>query len=58
MAGPSEMDPDATQKMGMNTTTIAAMVAAWSANQQAWRDALVAAGRFEWFLFYGGVLCC
>lgn len=52
--GPSEMDADAVAKMGMSKDDVQAMIAAWSANQQAWRDALVAAGRFEWFLFYGG----
>lgn len=53
-SGPSEMDPNATVAMGMNASDIQAMIAAWEANQQAWRDALVAAGRFEWFLFLGG----
>ena len=48
------MDADAVQKKGMSVADVTAMIAAWSANQQAWRDALVAAGKFEWFLFYGG----
>lgn len=52
--GPSEMDPDSCEKMGMSPSDIAAMTAAWSSNQQTWRDALVAKGLFEWFLLYGG----
>ncbi len=53
-AGPSEMDADAVEKMGMSTADVSAMEAAWKANQQAWRDALYDAGSYEWFLFYGG----
>lgn len=53
-AGPSEMDADAVAKMGMSKADVAAMTAAWAANQAAWRDAFVAAGKFEWFLFLGG----
>ena len=52
--GCSEMDSDSVQKMGLTPAEVDEMVAAWSANQQAWRDALVAAGKWEWFLFYGG----
>lgn len=54
MAGPSEMDRDAVEQMGMTESDVQAMIIAWQANQQAWRDALVQAGKFEWFLFYGG----
>jgi hypothetical protein len=53
-SGPSEMDKDAVTKMGMTPADVAAMTAAWEANQQLWRDYLVARGKFEWFLFYGG----
>lgn len=53
-SGPSEMDKDAVQKMGMTPADVQAMTAAWAANEAAWRQALVAAGKFEWFLFYGG----
>lgn len=52
--GPSEMDKDSVAKMGMSVADVTAMTAAWQANQQAWRDALVARNLFEWFLFYGG----
>ena len=48
------MDPDNVEKMGLSPDQVTAMIAAWLANQQAWRDKLVANGRFEWFLFYGG----
>jgi hypothetical protein len=48
------MDKDAVAKMGMSPADVAAMTAAWEANQQLWRDYLVARGKFEWFLFYGG----
>jgi hypothetical protein len=50
----SEMDPDNVQKMGLSSEQVTAMIAAWLANQQAWRDKLVASGKNEWFLFYGG----
>ena len=53
-SGPSEMDKDSVQKMGMTPADVSAMIAAWSFNQQAWRDALIAKGLFEWFLLYGG----
>lgn len=53
-AGPSEMDSNAVAKMGMTPADVQAMITAWSNNQAAWRNALVAAGKFEWFLFYGG----
>jgi len=53
-AGPSEMDSNAVEKMGMSKDDVTAMIAAWLANQQAWRDKLVANQKFEWFLFYGG----
>lgn len=52
--GPSEMDADAVQKMGMSKTDVNAMIAAWKDNQHSWRDKILANGRFEWFLFYGG----
>ena len=48
------MDADAVAKMGMTPADVDAMIAAWSANVQAYRDALIAKGLFEWFLFYGG----
>ena len=48
------MDPDNVQKMGLSPEQVTAMITAWLANQQAWRDKLVASGKFEWFLFYGG----
>ena len=48
------MDKDSVQKMGMTPQDVTAMIAAWQANQQAWRDKLVANQKFEWFLFYGG----
>jgi hypothetical protein len=48
------MDADAVQKMGMSQADVAAMITAWSNNQQAWRDKLVANGKFEWLMFYGG----
>ena len=48
------MDADSVAKMGLSPADVAAMIAAWSANVQAYRDALVARGLFEWFLFYGG----
>ena len=53
-SGPSEMDKDAVEKMGMSPEDVSAMRTAWLFNQQAWRDALVSASKFEWFLFYGG----
>jgi hypothetical protein len=53
-SGPSEMDADSVAKMGMTPADVDAMIAAWSANVQAYRDALVAAELFEWFLLYGG----
>jgi hypothetical protein len=40
--------------MGMSTADVTAMIAAWNANQDAWREKIVASGKFEWFLFYGG----
>ena len=49
--GPSEMDADAVAKMGMSAADVTAMKAAWLANQQAWRDAMVAKGLFEWGLY-------
>ena len=52
--GCSEMDANSVQKMGLTPAQVADMIAAWSANQQAWRDALVAAKKWEWALFYGG----
>ncbi len=52
--GPTEMDKNATEAMGMSNGTISQMIKAWSANYQGWRDAFVAAGKFEWFLFFGG----
>ncbi len=52
--GPTEMDKDAVEKMGMTPADVTAMIAAWAANVQAYRDALVAAELFEWFLLYGG----
>ena len=48
------MDADSVAKMGMSPADVTAMIAAWLANQAAWRAALVAAQRWEWFLFYGG----
>jgi len=48
------MDADNVQKMGLSNETVREMIAAWLANQQLWRDALVKAGKMEWFLFYGG----
>jgi hypothetical protein len=48
------MDADSVAKMGMTPADVDAMIAAWSANVQAYRDALVAAELFEWFLLYGG----
>ena len=48
------MDSDSVAKMGLSPAQVTAMIAAWEANQHAWRSALVAAGKFEWFLFYGG----
>ena len=53
-SGPSEMDKNATEVMGMTPADVTAMIAAWTANVQAYRDALVAAELFEWFLMYGG----
>ena len=53
-SGPTEMDKDSVAKMGMSPADVAAMIAAWSANVQAYRDALVAAELFEWYLMYGG----
>lgn len=52
--GCSEMDANELQKMGLTPAQVTAMVAAWQANQQLWRSKLVAAGKFEWGLFYGG----
>eukprot|EP00730_Choanoeca_flexa_P007323 TRINITY_DN12312_c0_g1_i6.p2 TRINITY_DN12312_c0_g1~~TRINITY_DN12312_c0_g1_i6.p2 ORF type:complete len:328 (+),score=59.23 TRINITY_DN12312_c0_g1_i6:2846-3829(+) len=52
-AGPSEMDSDAVQKMGMSTQDVQDMIAAWTANQNAWRETVLDNGLFEWFLFYG-----
>jgi len=52
--GPSEMDADSVAKMGMSPADVTAMIAAWQANQAAWRAALVEAQKWEWFLFYGG----
>ena len=52
--GPSEMDKDAVAKMGMSTADVTAMIAAWSANVAAWRQAIYDAGLFEWFMVYGG----
>lgn len=42
------MDADAVQKMGMTPADVQDMIVAWEANQQAWRNAMVAAGKFEW----------
>jgi hypothetical protein len=53
-SGPSEMDKNATECMGMTPADIAAMTEAWAANVATWRAAFVAASKFEWFLFYGG----
>ena len=53
-SGPTEMDKDAVEKMGMTPADVTAMIAAWSANVQAYRDALVAAELFEWYLLDGG----
>ncbi len=53
-SGPTEMDTDAVEKMGMSPQDVAAMIAAWAANVQAYRDALVAAELFEWGLLDGG----
>jgi hypothetical protein len=50
----SEMDKDAVSKMGMTTADVTAMIAAWSANVAAWRQAIYEAGLFEWFMVYGG----
>lgn len=52
--GPTEMDKDSVAKMGLSVSDVADMITAWKANQQAWRDKLVANGKFEWGLFYGG----
>jgi hypothetical protein len=52
--GPTEMDKDAVAKMGMTPADVTAMIAAWAANVQAYRDALVAAELFEWYLLDGG----
>lgn len=52
--GPSEMDKDAVAEMGMSDEDVKAMVSAWSANVQAWRQAIWEAGLFEWFMVYGG----
>ena len=52
--GPTEMDKDAVERMGMTPADVKAMIAAWEANVQAYRDALVAGGLFEWGLLYGG----
>jgi hypothetical protein len=48
------MDKDAVEKMGMTPADVTAMIAAWTANVQAYRDALVAAELFEWYLMDGG----
>jgi hypothetical protein len=48
------MDPDNVVKMGLSAAQVKDMIAAWLANQQLWRDALVAKGKFTWGLFYGG----
>jgi hypothetical protein len=48
------MDKDAVSKMGMTTADVTAMIAAWSANVAAWRQAIYEAGLFEWFMVYGG----
>jgi hypothetical protein len=48
------MDKDAIEKMGMTPADVTAMIAAWTANVQAYRDALVAAKLFEWYLMDGG----
>lgn len=53
-SGPSEMDKDAVEKMGMSPADVSAMTDAWLANQEAWRTAVWNAGGFEWFMFYGG----
>jgi hypothetical protein len=37
------MDKDAVEKMGMTPADVTAMIAAWTANVQAYRNALVAA---------------
>lgn len=41
------MDPDNVQKMGLSPDQVKDMIAAWLVNQQLWRDALVAKGKFE-----------
>lgn len=48
------MDKDSVAKMGLSPADVSAMIAAWSANVQAYREALIANNLFEWFLFYGG----
>lgn len=53
-SGPSEMNKTSVEQMGMTPADVTAMTAAWAANVQAYRDALVAAELFEWFLMYGG----
>jgi hypothetical protein len=53
-AGPSEMDKDAVQKMGMSKADVQAMIKAWAFNQQAWRDAVEDAGGYEWYFLFGG----
>lgn len=53
-SGPSEMDSGAVKAMGMTPADVTAMVAAWTANQDAWMSALLAAGKFTWGMFYGG----
>lgn len=52
--GPSEMDKDAVAKMGMTKAEVTAMIAAWSKNVAAWREAIYTHGLFEWFMVYGG----
>ena len=52
--GPSEMDPNSIQKMGMTASDVTDMISAWSANVRAWRQAIYDAGLFEWFMVYGG----
>ena len=54
LKGPSEMDTDAVALMGMSEKDVADMVAAWSSNVAAWKQAIWEAGLFEWFMVYGG----
>lgn len=54
--GPSEMDSNATQLMGMNSTDIENMVQAWNNNVNTWSQYLVSQSVYLYNWMYGNLL--